>query len=156
MGRIADLCGEIAEAADPGPEGLLLPPDAWERLRRDWTDDAIEDALGLVKESFLQDELVESADSVSAHLVELLGRFGEAKAWKEAVAGHATISVELIRQIAHRLDRLEEILEHYRDQKGPDRRGFDRLQRRLMDEGIEEEMRAQPPAGGAGPADEEE
>jgi len=147
MGRILDLCGEIAAAADEGPEGLVLPPDAWERLRRDWSDDDIEDALGFVKDSILQSELVESADNVSAHLVELLGRWGEAKAWKEAVAGQATLPVEVIRQIAHRLERLEEILELYRDQKGPDRRGFDRLQRRLMDQGIEEEMRAdwQPP-----------
>ncbi len=147
MGRIVDLCGEIAAAADEGPEGLVLPPDAWERLRRDWSDDDIEDALGFVKDSILQSELVESADNVSAHLVELLGRWGEAKAWKEAVAGQATLPVEVIRQIAHRLERLEEILELYRDQKGPDRRGFDRLQRRLMDQGIEEEMRAdwQPP-----------
>ena len=147
MGRIVDLCGEIAAAADEGPEGLVLPPDAWERLRQDWSDDDIEDALGFVKDSILQSELVESADNVSAHLVELLGRWGEAKAWKEAVAGQATLPVEVIRQIAHRLERLEEILELYRDQKGPDRRGFDRLQRRLMDQGIEEEMRAdwQPP-----------
>ncbi len=141
MGRIVDLCGEIAAAADEGPEGLVLPPEVWERLRRDWSEEDIEDALGFVADSLLQGELVESADSVSAHLVELLGGWGETKAWKEAVAGRATLSVDAIRQIAHRLDRLEEILEHYRDQKGPDRRGFDRLQRRLMDQGIEDEMR---------------
>jgi hypothetical protein len=144
MGRIVDLCGEIAAAADEGPEGLVLPPEAWERLRQDWSDDDIEDGLGFVKDSLLQSELVESADSVSVHLVELLGRWGEATAWQEAVDGHATISLDVIRQIAHRLDRLEEILELYRDQKGPDRGGFDRLQRRLMDFGIEDEMRSEP------------
>jgi hypothetical protein len=147
MGRIVDLCGEIAVAAEEGPEGLLLPPDAWDRLRADWSDEDIEDAMGFVKDSYLQTELVESADSVSAHLVEFLGQWGEAKAFKEAVAGHATLSIDAIRRIAHRLDRLEEILEHYRDTKGPDRRGFDRLQRRLMDEGIESEMRS-PGSGG--------
>jgi len=73
--------------------------------------------------------------------VELLGAWGEAKAWAAAIEGHATISVDVIRQLAHRLDRLEEVLEVYRDQKGPDRRGFDELQRRLMDQGIEDEMR---------------
>lgn len=140
MGRIVDLCGEIAEAADEGPEGLLLPPDAWQRLRADWSDDDIEDALGFVKDSILQTELFECADSLSVHLVELLGRWGESKGWKEAAAGRATLSLDVIRQIAHRLDRLEEILEFYREQKGPDRRGFDRLQRRLMDFGIEDEM----------------
>jgi hypothetical protein len=142
MGRISDLCGDIAAAADEGPEGLLLPPDAWDRLRADWSDEDIEDAMSFVKDSLLQAELVESADSVSAHLVEFLGQWGEAKAFKEAVAGHATLSVDAIRKIVHRIDRLEEILELFRDSKGPDRRGFDRLQRRLMDEGIEAEMRS--------------
>ena len=33
MGRIVDLCGEIAANAEEGPEGLVLPPDAWSRLR---------------------------------------------------------------------------------------------------------------------------
>lgn len=159
MGRIADLCGEIAAAADEGPEGLLLPPDAWQRLRQDWSDADIEDALAFVKDSMLHQELVEAADNVSAHLVELLGRWGEARAWKEAVEGHAKISVEAIRQIAHRLDRLEEILEEYREQKGPDRSGFDRLQRHLMNQGIENEMRPdwQPPRWqpGRGQAGEE-
>ncbi len=141
MGRIADLCGEIAELADEGPEGLLLPPDAWQRLREHWSDEDIEDAFSFVKDSLLQSELVESADSLSTRLVELLGGWGDARGWKQAKEGGATLSIEVIRQIAHRLDRLEEVLELYREQKGPDRRGFDRLQRRLMDEGIEEEMR---------------
>jgi len=141
MGRIVDLCGEIAAAAEEGPEGLVLPPETWDRLRDSWSDEEIEDALGFVHDSILQAELVESADSLSARLVELLGTWGEAKAWAAAVEGHATISIDVIRQLAHRLDRLEEILESYRDQKGPDRGGFDELQRRLMDQGIEDEMR---------------
>lgn len=150
MGRIADLCGEIAELADEGPEGLRLPPDAWDRLREHWSDEDIQDALGVVKESYLQNELVESADSLSTRLVELLGSWGDARGWGKAVEGGATLSVEVIRQIAHRLDRLEEILEAYRDQQGPDRRGFDRLQQRLMDHGIEEEMRPDWPGARAG------
>ena len=141
MGRIADLCGEIAAAADEGPEGLVLPLEAWDRLRSDWSEDDIEDALGFVKDSLLQSELVEASDNLSARLVELLGTWGEAKAWTAAVEGHASISIDVIRQLAHRLERLEEILELFRDQKGPDRRGFDQLQRRLMDQGIEEDMR---------------
>ena len=149
MGRIVDLCGEIAAVADEGPEGLALPLDAWDRMRQNWSDDDIEDALGLVKDSLLQSELAESADNVSTHLVELLGRWGDAKGWKEVIAGRATLSVDVLRQIAHRLERLEEILELHRDQKGPDRRGFARLQRRLMDQGIEDEMQPdwQPPRG---------
>jgi hypothetical protein len=141
MGRIVDLCGDVAAAADEGPEGLILPLDAWDRLRDDWSDEDIEDALGLVKDSLLQSELVEAADSLSTRLVELLGTWGEARAWAAAVEGHAAIPVAAIRQLAHRLDRLEEVLELYRDQRGPDRRGFDELQRRLIDQGIEENMR---------------
>jgi hypothetical protein len=152
MGRIVDLCGEVAAAADEGPDGLVLPLDAWDRLRAEWSDEDIEDALGLVKDSLLQSELVEAADSLSARLVELLGTWGEAKAWAAAVEGHASMPVATIRQLAHRLDRLEEILELFRDQKGPDRRGFDELQRHLMDQGIEDEMRPDwDERGGGGP-----
>ena len=141
MGRIVDLCGEIAAAADEGPEGLLLPPDAWEKLRETWSDEDIEDALGFVKDSLLQSELVESADSLSARLVELLGGWGEDATWRDAVEGRAVLTVDVIGQLARRVDRLEEILELYRDDKGPDRRRFDELRRRLMDQGIEAEMR---------------
>jgi hypothetical protein len=155
MGRIVDLCGEVAAAADEGPEGLILPLEAWDRLRDDWSDEDIEDALGLVKDSLLQSELVEAADSLSARLVELLGTWGEAKAWAAAVEGHAAIPVAAIRQLAHRVDRLEEILELFRDQKGPDRRGFEELQRHLLDLGIEEDMRPDWEQEGAGEPPEE-
>jgi hypothetical protein len=39
------------------------------------------------------------------------------------------------------VSRLEEILGVFREGAAPDRRGFDAFQRRLMDEGIEDEMR---------------
>jgi hypothetical protein len=157
MGRIADLCGEVAAAADEGPDGLVLPAEAWDRLRQDWADDEIEDALAFVRDSLLQSELVEAADSLSARLVELLGSYAEAAAFAAAVDGHATIGADILRQLAHRVDRLEEILEAFRDQKGPDRKAFDALQRRLMDQGIEEEMRPDwartPEAGSSGDED---
>lgn len=157
MGRIVDLCGEIAAAAEEGPEGLVLPPDAWDKLRADWSDEDIDDAMAFVKDSLLQTELVEAADSVSARLVELLGTWGDEKGWTEAVEGRATLGVDVIRQIAHRLDRLEEVLEVYRDDPPPDRRGFDLLRRRLMDQGIEDEMRPDwTPAEGADLDDEDE
>jgi len=133
--------GEVAAAADEGPEGLVLAPEAWDRLRGEWSDADIEDALDFVRDSLMQSELVEAADNVSARLVELLGTWGEAREWTAAVEGHASISVDVIRQLAHRLDRLEEALESFRDQKGPDRRAFDALQRRLLDQGIEDDMR---------------
>ena len=141
MGRIVDLCGEIAAAAEEGPEGLLLPPDVWNQLRADWSDEDIEDALGLVRDSLLQSELVESADSVSARLVEVLGAWGEDERWPDAVADRAVLPIALIRQLAHRVDRLEEVLDLFRDGRAPDRAGFERLRQRLMDQGIEDVMR---------------
>ena len=136
MGRIVDLCGEIAAEAEDGPEGLVLPPDVWERLRSDWEDQDIEDALALVRDSLLQGELVEAADSLSARMVEVLGDFGDPAAFDRAQAGEARLSLEVIGHLARRVDRLEEILEVYRDDTPPDRRGFDALRQRLMDQGI--------------------
>ena len=150
MGRMVDLCGEVAAAADEGPDGLVLSAEAWDRLRADYSDDDIEDALAFVKDSLMQSELVEAADSLSARLVEVLGSWGDAKAWAAAVEGHASVPLDVIGQLARRVDRVEEILEAYRDDKGPDRKGFDELRRRLMDHGIETEMesgRAEDAAG---------
>ncbi|HUG52892.1 MAG TPA: hypothetical protein VMR21_04805 [Vicinamibacteria bacterium] len=140
MGRIVDLCGEIAAAAEEGPAGLILPPDAWERLRADWDDEDIEDALGLVHDSLRQGELVESADSLSARLVEVLGGWGEPVAFRRAEANEAVLPFEVVGQLTRRVARLEEILEAYREGATPDRSGFDALQRRLADHGIETEM----------------
>ena len=141
MGRIVDLCGEVAAAVDEGPDGFVLSAEAREQLLEDWTDEDVEDALGLVSESFFQSELVEAADSLSARLLEVLGDYGEEDAFATAVQGEARIAIDVIRQLAHRLDRLEEILDVFRDEAAPDRRGFDALQRRLIDQGIEAEMR---------------
>ena len=160
MGRIVDLCGEIAAAAEEGPDGLIVPPDVWERLRADWDDEDIEDALGLVRDSLLQAELVESADALSARLVEVLGRFGEAGAFEKATADDGALTFEAVGQLTRRVARLEEILEAYREGAPPDRRGFDTLQRRLADHGIEDEMAAGRAADEAepalGPADDDE
>jgi hypothetical protein len=162
MGRIVDLCGEIAAAAEEGPDGLILPPDVWERLRADWDDEDIDDALGLVHDSLLQAELVESADSLSARLVEVLGRFGDAGEFQKATGDAGALSFEAIGQLTRRVARLEEVLEAYREGASPDRRGFDALLRRLADHGIEDEMQAgraedaSPGVLGEGEDDEEE
>jgi len=140
MGRIVDLFGEVAAEADEGPEGLILPTDVWERLREDWEEEDIEDALTMVHESLLQGELVESADSLSCRLLDVLGEFGEATAFRRAEAGQGVVSIEIIGQLARRVARLEEVLEVYRDWAPPDRKRFDALRRRLMDLGIEKEM----------------
>jgi hypothetical protein len=152
MGRIVDLCGEVAAAADEGPDGLVLPAEQWEKLRGDWSDEDIEDALAFVKDSLLQSELVESADSLSSRLVELLGGWSDAQAWAAAVEGNAKLPLEVIGQLARRVDRLEEVLEAYRDDAGPNRSGFDALRRRLMDVGIEEAMRT--PSADGDPEDD--
>lgn len=140
MGRIVDLCGEIAAAAEEGPSGLILPPDAWDRLRGEWTDEDIEDALGLVSDSLMQAELVESADTLSARLVDVLGDFGGAAAFKAVIDGGATLPIDVLGQIVRRVDRLEESLLVYREGSTPDRTGFDELQVRLANRGIEDEM----------------
>ena len=141
MGRIVDLCGDVAAAADEGPDGLVLPVEAWDKLRDDWSDEDIQDALGLVRESLLQGELVEAADSLSARLVELLGTWGDEAAWARAALGQVSVPLDVIGQLARRVDRVEEVLETFRDDQGPDRRGFDELRRRLIDLGIEEQMK---------------
>lgn len=140
MGRIADLFSEIAETAEEGPDGLVLPLEAWERLRAEWSDEDIEDALELVHVTLRQSALVESADSLSARLLDLLGAYGEPAAFQKAEAGAAVLTLEVIGQLARRVARMEEILEGYREGSPPDRRGFDALRRRLADQGIEREM----------------
>ena len=121
----------------------MLSPETWARMRVDWRDEDIEDALGFVQDSLLQGELVEAADSLSARLLELLGGFGEEGAFKRVEAGEARFDLETVGQLARRVARLEEILASYREGAPPDRRGFDALQRRLMDQGIEREMRGE-------------
>jgi hypothetical protein len=140
MGRIVDLFGEVAAEAEEGPEGLILSPDAWDRLREEWQDEDIEDALSLVHESLLQGELVDSADSLSARLVEVLGGFGEDPAFQEATEGRGSLDLHVLAHLVRRVGRLEEILDLYREGRSPDRRGFDALQGRLADLGIEKEM----------------
>jgi hypothetical protein len=142
MGRLADLLGEIAAEAEEGPDGLLLSPDAWDRFRDEWNDEEIEDALGIVKETLLQSELVEAADSLSARLLDLLGDFGGEAEFEAAAAGKGFLSLEAIGQLARRVERLEDVLDGCRDGPSPDRAGFDALRARLADHGIEREMEA--------------
>jgi hypothetical protein len=139
MGRIADLCGEIAAASEIGPDGLVLAPDMWDRLRAEWSDAEIEDALGLVRESLMLNELVESADSLNARLMDVLGAYGDARSFKKLEEGEAVVGIEAVGQLARRVSRLEEILEVYRDGGAPDRSAFLALQHRLAEYGLEDE-----------------
>jgi hypothetical protein len=157
MGRIVDLCGEVAAVVEEGAEGLVLPTEAREELLGEWSDEDIEDALGFVTDSYLQSELVDAADSLSARLVEMLGTYGEEKSFEAAAGGQATLGIDEIRQLAHRLDRLEEVLDVYRDEDPPDREGFEALRKRLLDQGIEDEMQPDwEKQKGAGPPDSDE
>jgi hypothetical protein len=115
MGRIADLCGEVAASADEGEDGLVLPAEAWDRLRADWSEEDIEDALAFVRDSLLQGELVEAADTLNARLLEVLGRFGDPAAYARARSGQAALDLDTLSHIARRVARLEEILEVFRD-----------------------------------------
>ena len=140
MGRILDLCAEIASEAEEGEDGLILSPDSWERFRQDWNDEEIDDALALVKDTLVQGELIEASDSLSARLLDVLGNFGSPEAFKAAADGEGRLSVETLGQLARRVSRLEEVLQVYRDGTPPDRSGFDGLRRQLATYGIEEEM----------------
>src|SRR5262245_26551788 len=137
MGRIVDLCGEVAAAAEEGSEGLVLAPEDWDRLRESWSDEDIEDALGLVHDSLLQGELVEATDSLSTRLVEALGELSEEEAWKTLSTSDTGLTIETVGQLVRRINRVEEVLEVFRDEPPPDRKGFDALARRLADFGIE-------------------
>ena len=144
MGRIADLCAEIVAAAEESPEGLVLAPDMWARFREEWTDADIEDALVIVRESLMLNELVESADSLSGRLVEVLGSYGDARSFKKLEEGEAVIGIEAVGQLARRVSRVEEILEAFRDGGSPDRTAFLGLQHRLAEYGIEDELDEDP------------
>jgi hypothetical protein len=144
MGRLVDLCTEIASASEEGAEGLVLGPEGWERLEQDYTLEEIEDALTIVRESLMQAELTDAADSLSARLVELLGAFGGDEAFAQASVGGARLSLQELGQLVRRVARIEEALAPFRESAPPDRAGFDALQRRLMDVEIEEEMEPEP------------
>jgi hypothetical protein len=140
MGRFADLCGEIAASLEEGVDELTLPPEVWDRLRGDWDEDDIEDAIALVRESLLQSELVDAADSLSGRLVELLGTYGAEAEFRKAESGEARLPFDALGQLARRVSRLEEVLEAFRDNPPDADAGFESLRQRLADYGIEAEM----------------
>jgi len=156
MGRIVELCGVIAESAEEGRDGLVLGPADWERLSQDFTDEEIEDALALVNESLYHHDLAEAADSLSSRLLDVLGSLGDAATFAKAEQGGARFTLDVIGQLTRRVDRLEEVLEVFRDGGSPDRRGFEALKRRLADHGIEEEMRPEPDSEAERPRDGED
>ena len=137
MGRFAELCVDVAAEADAGPDGLVLPQEAIERLRESgWVDGDIEDALEFVHATFVQDELIEAADSLSGQLVELLGALDDDARFAEAAAGRARLSLDAIRGLTRRVVRIESVLAPLREGSAVDSTAVERLGRRLVDEGI--------------------
>jgi hypothetical protein len=133
MGRLADLCAEIAAEAEETDEGqLVLSADTRSRLREDWSDDEIDDALSLVGANVAYAIVVETADSLSARMVDVLGTFGSEEGFARAAAGTAQLSLETIEHLVRRVDSLEEMLTSFREGSSPvDHGGFDELKRRL-------------------------
>jgi hypothetical protein len=140
MGRFAELCGEVAAAMEENADGLTLPPEVWDRFRSDWQEEDIEDAMALIQDSLMQDELVDAADSLSARLVDWLGAFGAPETFQQTEAGEARVSVDALGQLTRRVARLEEALARYRDRLPPANPDFENLRQRLANHGIEEEM----------------
>ncbi len=144
MGRFADLCGEVAAEADETPDGLVLPEDALARLyAMGWEDGDIADALEFVHASFIQNELLEAADSLSACMVGVLGEFGHEVAFRAAATGRARLALETIGQLTRRVAHLEEILRPLREGSPVDRSDFDQLRVRLagQDDPLEQPAR---------------
>ena len=55
MGRILDLFGEVAACVEESPGGgVHLPMEDFDRLREDWPEEDIEDAVEMVKDNLLQ------------------------------------------------------------------------------------------------------
>jgi hypothetical protein len=136
VGRFADLCAEVAAEADATDAGLLLPDETLARLREaGWTEEDIADALEFVHATFVQNELIEAADSLSGHLVDLLSELAEDARFSEAAAGQARLSLDSIRRLTRRVIHLEGILAPLRESTPVDLRRIVELERRLADEG---------------------
>jgi len=150
MGRIADLLGAVAAAAEEGSEGLELPPESRALLLEGWSDDDVDDALGLVTDSLLLNELVEAAGALSARLIAQLGAVDADEAFERAERDGWRVPLDQLTHLARELDRLEEVLEVFEDTPPRDRSRLDGVRRRLMEQGIESEMRRPSDGNGSG------
>ena len=65
MGRLIELITDVAASADEAGASLTLSPADFDRLRDDWGDDEIEDALALAQTAFHHEAVNEAADSLS-------------------------------------------------------------------------------------------
>ena len=140
MGRLLELITDVAAAADEQGTSLVLSAGDFDRLRDDWGDDEIEDALLLAQTAFHHEAVNEAADSLSARVIEILGTFADEKRFQGAGEDGAPLGHEALAQLARSVSYLEEALALVRDAPAPDRALFDKLLERLVNRGIEDEM----------------
>ena len=135
-----DLITDVAASADEEGAKLSLPPGDFDRLRDDWGDDEIEDALALAQTAFHHEAVTEAADSLSARVLEILGTFADEKKFAKSMEPDAPVGAEALAQLARSVSYLEEALSLIRDSPPPDQTLFNQLLVRLANRGIEEEM----------------
>ncbi len=146
MGRLVELITDIAACADEQGTSLSLSTADFDRLRDDWGDDEIEDALALAQVAFHHEAVNEAADSLSARVIEVLGTFADEERFARCAAEDALLPTETLAQLARSVAYLEEALSLVRDAPPPDRKRFDTLLERLANRGIEDEMGPLPAA----------
>jgi hypothetical protein len=140
MGRLIELITDVAASADEAGANLTLSPADFDRLRDDWGDDEIEDALALAQTAFHHEAVNEAADSLSARVIEVLGLFADEKRFASASEPGAPLPTETLAHLARSVAYLEEALSLVRDAPPPDQTLFNRLLERLANRGIEAEM----------------
>ncbi len=152
MGRIVELITDVAASADEEGVNLTLPVGDFDRLRDDWGDDEIEDALALAQTAFHHEAVNEAADSLCARVVEVLGTFADEKRFASCSEPGSPLPVESLANLARSVAYLEEALSLVRDAPPPDLALFNKLLERLANRGIEAEMGPLPVV----PTDEDE
>lgn len=140
MGRIVELITDVAASADEEGANLTLPMVDFDRLRDDWGDDEIEDALALAQTAFHHEAVNEAADSLCARVIEVLGTFADEKRFASCSEPGAPVPVESLAHLARSVAYLEEALSLVRDAPPPDLALFNKLLERLANRGIEAEM----------------
>lgn len=140
MGRLIELITDVAASADEAGANLTLPPADFDRLRDDWGDDEIEDALALAQTAFHHEAVNEAADSLSARVIEVLGLFADEKRFASTADPDAPLPTETLAHLARSVAYLEEALSLVRDAPPPDNTLFNKLLERLANRGIEDEM----------------
>jgi hypothetical protein len=145
VGRFADLCAEVAVQADATPAGLVLPDEARAGMHQaGWADADIADALEFVHATFVQDELIEAADLLSGHVVEMLGSFDDDARFAAAAQGRGALTLDALRRLVRSATHLAHVLAPLREQAALDLSALERLSRRLAEDGVEAAI-ASPP-----------